>query len=121
MLVGRRRLCYTRGVGRRPVYTALLEAIFRLAEFLINFELNNRAKRLIVHYLNESREADLGGRAREAVRRYTQMEFPSVSRIKEKNREEELNVLDHLILQMEYEAKQLTAANPVIHHFELPG
>jgi hypothetical protein len=74
-----------------------------------------------VHYLNESRESNIGGRAREAVRRYTQMEFPSVRRIKEKNREEELNVLDHLILQMEYEARQLAAANPIIHHFELPA
>ena len=101
-------------------YAALLQAMFRLTEYLIDFELGNRARRLVVHYLNESRKPDLTGRAREAVGRYTQLDFPGIAEIKEKSRRE-LCTVDHLVLQMEYEARQLSALHPVILHFELPG
>jgi hypothetical protein len=89
----------------------LLEAMFRLTEYLINFELGNRARRLIVYYFNQSRNRSVGGRAREAVERYCQLEIPMVTELRNKPREE-LDIVDHLVLQLEHEAKQFAIQYP---------
>ena len=89
----------------------LLAAMFRLTEYLINFELGSRAKRLIVYYFNQSRSRSVGGRAREAVERYCQQEIPIAAELQGKPRAE-LDIVDHLVLQLEYEAKQFAIQYP---------
>jgi hypothetical protein len=89
----------------------LLEAMFRLTEYLINFELGNRAKRLIVYYFNQSRNRSVSGKAREAVERYCQVEVPVATELRTKPREQ-LDIVDHLVLQLEHEARQFALQHP---------
>lgn len=45
-------------------------------------------------------------RGREAVERYTNTMLPSLDRLKEKARISRLEPLDHLVLKLEYSAKE---------------
>jgi len=70
-------------------------------------ELRNTSKKVILNYLNESHHPELIKRARYAVTRYIQDDIPSLEEIREKSHHTELDGLDHLILKLEYEARQL--------------
>jgi hypothetical protein len=70
-------------------------------------ELRTTSKKLIINYINESKHLHLIDRARVAVKRYTQEDIPSLEEIRAKSEREELSLLDHLLLKMEYEARRL--------------
>ena len=55
----------------------LRSAIFNVAEYLTQRELSDHAKRLILHYFNESRESEAYDRAFSALARYYSDDIPS--------------------------------------------
>jgi hypothetical protein len=70
-------------------------------------ELRTTSKKLIINYINESKHLHLIDRARVAVKRYALEDIPSLQDIRERSQYQELSMLDHLVLKMEYEAKKL--------------
>ena len=83
-----------------------LRSIFAIIERLIHIELSDQGRGVIENYLNSAGAEDMAERARYAIFRYTQVELPSLDEIRQKNKRETLTEMDHLILKMEYEAKQ---------------
>jgi len=83
-----------------------LETVFKIIEHLTRSELRVSSKKLILYYLKDSGKLHLQDRAREAIRRYTYYEIPTLQGIREKAKREELTLLDHLVLKMEYMARQ---------------
>ena len=92
--------------GRIPDEQRFLNAVFAVVEHLTTMELRTTSKKLIINYINESKHLRLIDRARVAVKRYSLENIPSLEEIRQKPRGE-LTMLDHLVLKMEYEAKQL--------------
>lgn len=82
-------------------------SVFALVEFLAKTTLTNTSKRLLMAYVEEAAEGSAAGRVRSAIRRYMQVEVPSLDEIRQKSRTEELSKLDHLVLKMEFEASRL--------------
>lgn len=80
--------------------------MFNLIEQVNRQELRNSSKHLIINYIKESGEIRLADRGREAVERYTNTLLPSLQRLREKARLAPLEPLDHLVLKLEYAAKQ---------------
>jgi hypothetical protein len=84
-----------------------LISIFNVVEHLIGKDLPETGKRLIINYIQSSREVSPASRARGAVTRYLQADIPSLEEIREKSRASKLSKIDHLVLKMEYEADKL--------------
>ncbi|HUV07554.1 MAG TPA: hypothetical protein VMX75_07475 [Spirochaetia bacterium] len=74
---------------------------------MIKKELPDTSKRLIVYYLNESKSESMAAKARDSIVRYLQTDIPTLDEIRKRSRTSELTKLDHLILKMEYEGRQL--------------
>ncbi len=87
--------------------TAFLGAVFALVEFLAKTTITTSSKKLIIAYLNDAPGTKPAEKARSAIRRYIQEEVPSLEKIREKSKTEDLSELDHLVLKMEYEATRL--------------
>jgi hypothetical protein len=86
---------------------SFLLAIFAIIEHLNKSELTTTSKKLIINYVNESKEPIASEKARAAVRRYTQIVLPTLESLREKSRTKKLDALDHLVLKMEYQASRL--------------
>jgi hypothetical protein len=87
-------------------HSRYLAAVFELVEYVIKNELTNTSRNLIEHYLNDSSEDTMAGKARDAVMRYTQADVPTLQQIRTKSKTQELDNMDHLVLKMEYESKR---------------
>ena len=86
-----------------------LRSIFAIIERLIHIELSDQGRGVIENYLQTAAAEDMAEKARYAIFRYTQVELPSLDDIRKKNIDETtLSDMEHLILKMEYEAKQLS-------------
>jgi hypothetical protein len=88
-----------------------LRAIFTIIEHLIRIELSDQGRGVIENYIESAAANDMAEKARYAIFRYTQAELPSLDDIRKKNKTESLDMMDHLILKMEYEAKQLNESH----------
>ena len=86
---------------------AYLRSVFTIIENIIHIELSDQGRGVIENYLITAAADDYAEKARYAVFRYTQKELPSLDDIRRKNKLGELNEMDHLILKMEHESKQL--------------
>ena len=86
---------------------SFLLAVFAVIEHLNKSELTTTSKKLIIAYVNVASGLSIAEKARNAVRRYTQMVLPSLESIREKSRTVELDALDHLVLKLEYEASRM--------------
>ena len=84
-----------------------LRSVFTLIENIIHIELSDQGRGVIENYLDTAAAVDMAEKARYAIYRYTQIELPSLEEIRQKNKNESLSDMDHLILKMEYEAKLL--------------
>jgi hypothetical protein len=84
-----------------------LRSVFTLIENIIHIELSDQGRGVIENYLDTAAAVDMAEKARYAIYRYTQIELPSLDEIRQKNKNESLSDMDHLILKMEYEAKLL--------------
>jgi hypothetical protein len=84
-----------------------LRSVFTLIENIIHIELSDQGRGVIENYLDTAAAVDMAEKARYAIFRYTQIELPSLDEIRQKNKNESLSDMDHLILKMEYEAKLL--------------
>jgi hypothetical protein len=85
-----------------------LKSIFDIVEYMIKKELPSTGKNLITYYIEGSHEDSMQGKARDAITRYTQMEIPTLDEIRQKSDVSQLSQLDHLILKMEYEARNVS-------------
>ncbi len=85
-----------------------LRSVFTIIEKIIHIELSDQGRGVIENYLDTAGADDFAEKARYAIFRYTQLELPSLEDIREKNKTGELNEMDHLILKMEHESKQLS-------------
>jgi hypothetical protein len=83
-----------------------LDSIYRLVEHIIEHELLDTSKRLLINYIERSPEPTMAEKARAAVVRYLQKSIPTLDEIRSKSKTTDLNELDHLILKMEYEARR---------------
>jgi len=83
-----------------------LRSVFNIIEHLVHIELSDPSRGIVENYIDSAAATNMAEKARYAIYRYTQIELPSLEDIQKKNREEELSEMDHLILKMEYEAKQ---------------
>jgi hypothetical protein len=88
--------------------TRFYNSFFELVEMITANTINVSSKRLLMNYIVEAQDAQLGQRARSAIRRYMQKELPSLDELRLKSKSEELSRLDHLVLKMEYEASRAT-------------
>ena len=87
---------------------AYLRSIFTIIEKIIHIEMSDQGRGIIENYLDTAAADDYAEKARYAIYRYTQQELPSLDDIRKKNKTGELTEMDHLILKMEYESKQLS-------------
>ena len=95
-------------MGREQLRSAIFEAI----EYITQMELRVSSKRLILGYFNMSKRENSAERAREAVRRYTQTELPTLEEILSRSRENRATRLDRLLLAVEREARRFDAEPP---------
>lgn len=86
---------------------AYLRSIFDIIERLIKIEMTDQGRAVVENYLQNAGAEDYAGKARYAIFRYTEVELPSLDDIREKNKQDTLSEMDHLILKMEYESKQM--------------
>ena len=84
-----------------------LRSIFAIIEQLVHMELSTQGRGVIENYVNSAGAEDMADKARYAIFRYTQQELPSLDDIRQKNKTGHLSEMDHLILKMEFAAKQL--------------
>ncbi len=84
-----------------------ISAIFNIIEHLIESELTNTSKQLILRYLDTAGKVKHAAKARQVIQRYTQSTIPSLESIREKSKKQELEALDHLVLKMEYQARTM--------------
>lgn len=84
-----------------------LRSVIELAENIVHMRLSDQGKAVIENYIDSAAEESMSGKARNAIYRYTQYELPTLDQLREKNKTQELSQIDHLILKMEYEAKQV--------------
>ena len=82
------------------------ETVFQLVEYLLKTELRTTSKNLLINYMKESHAQLPAQRAREAVERYTYSSLPRLETIAQKSKHS-LTRIEHLVLQMEYAAKQV--------------
>lgn len=87
--------------------TAYLRSIFSIIERVIKIEMTDQGRGVVENYLDSAAAEDYAEKARYAIFRYTEIELPSLEDIRRKNKTEPLSEMDHLILKMEYESKQL--------------
>jgi len=87
-----------------------LRSIFTIIENIIHIEMSDQGRGLVENYLNAANAENYAEKARYAIFRYTQKEIPSLEDIRRKNKTVELSEMDHLILKMEYESKQLSGS-----------
>ena len=73
----------------------------------IKIEMTDQGRAVVENYLQNAGAEDYAGKARYAIFRYTEVELPSLDDIREKNKKDTLSEMDHLILKMEYESKQM--------------
>ena len=85
-----------------------LRSVFNIIEHLIKIEISDQGRGVIENYLNSAAAEDYAEKARYAIFRYTEIELPSLEDLRTKNKTESLNEMDHLILKMEYESRQLS-------------
>jgi hypothetical protein len=64
----------------------LRNAIFNVVEYLTQYQLSDQAKKLIIHYFNESKESGAYERALAAVARYYSDDIPAEEEIPERFR-----------------------------------
>jgi hypothetical protein len=62
----------------------LRNAIFNLVEYYTQYELSDQAKKLILHYFNESKEGSAYDRALQAISRYYADDLPPVEEMPER-------------------------------------
>jgi hypothetical protein len=89
----------------------LLEAIFELVEGVTKAEMTNTARRLLIEYFRTCPDETAAGRARGAIRRYTQWDPPSLDEVREHHRAGTMEDLDWRILKVENEARKLDEAD----------
>jgi hypothetical protein len=77
-----------------------LNAVFRVVEYITKAELTNSGKRLIISYINDSREASLAERARQAIIRYTQSHIPSFEESRKQAEAGSIDTLGRLLLEL---------------------
>lgn len=85
-----------------------LRSIFDIVERLIKIEMTDQGRAVVENYLQTAAAEDYAEKARYAIFRYTEVELPSLDDIREKNKRDTLSELDHLVLKMEYESKQMS-------------
>ena len=88
---------------------SFLLSIFAIIEHLNKSELPTTSKKLIINYINEASGESMVEKARSAVLRYTQIVLPTLDALREKARTMKLDLLDHLVLKLEYQASRLRA------------
>ena len=88
--------------------TLLMAAIFELVERATGAEMTNSARRLIIEYYREAPGATAAERARQAIRRYTQWEPPSLDEIRGRNQAGTMEDLDWRMLKVEHLAAKLS-------------
>lgn len=72
-------------------------------------ELRSTSKKILLNYINESPQASLIERARDAIGRYLQEDIPSLEEVRAKaDSGMRLDRIDHKILQLEYEARRFS-------------
>jgi len=86
---------------------AYLRSIFAIVERLIHIEMTDQGRAVVENYLKSAAAESYSEKARYAIFRYTEVELPSLEDIQAKNKTGTLTEMDHLILKMEYQAKQL--------------
>ena len=87
---------------------AYLRSIFDIIERLIGIEMTDQGRAVVENYLRTAAAEDYAEKARYAIFRYTEVELPSLDDIRSKNKTSTLTELDHFILKMEYESKQMS-------------
>jgi len=87
--------------------TAYLRSIFTIIERIINSEMTDQGRGVVENYLGTAAAEKYGEKARYAIFRYTEIELPTLEDIRKKSKTETLSRMDHLILKMEYESRQL--------------
>ena len=87
---------------------AYLRSIFNIIERIIGIEMTDQGRAVVENYLSTAAAKDFADKARYAIFRYTEVELPSLEDIRAKNKREHLSEMDHLVLKMEYESKQLS-------------
>jgi len=85
----------------------LLAAIFELVEGWTKAEMTNSARKLLIEYFRTCPEETAAGRARGAIRRYTQWDPPSLEQVRERHRAGAMEDMDWRILKVENEARKL--------------
>ena len=85
-----------------------LRSVFSIIERIIHIEMSDQGRGVIENYLDTAIADDFAEKARYAIFRYTQIELPSLEDLRKKNKTGQLNEMDHLILKMEHESKQLS-------------
>ena len=88
--------------------SAYLRSVFSIIERIIKIEMTDQGRGVIENYLDTAAADDYAEKARYAIYRYTEIELPSLEDIRRKNKTDTLNEMDHLILKMEYQARQLS-------------
>ncbi len=86
--------------------TDFYNSIYNIVENLLQCELRNTSKVLLKNYVAESNAVKAARKARDAIKRYTGKDLLTISEIREKSKNGELEALDHLILKMEFIAKE---------------
>jgi hypothetical protein len=87
---------------------AYLRSVFSIVEKIIHIEMSAQGRGVIENYLDSAEADDFAEKARYAIYRYTQLDLPSLEDIRKKNKTDQLDEMDHLILKMEHESKQLS-------------
>ena len=75
---------------RSEIYMSnkFISAIFNIIEHLIESELTNTSKQLILRYLDTAGTMKHAAKARQVIQRYTQSTIPSLESIREKSKKQ---------------------------------
>lgn len=85
----------------------LLDSVFELVERVTGAAMTNSARRLIIEYYREAPGASASERARQAVRRYAQWDFPSLDDIRGRHQAGTMEDADWRVLKVEHLAAKL--------------
>ena len=100
------------GVDIKP----FLFSYIAIIEHIIHTELADQSKAVVLNYLESTSGDTIAEKARSAVYRYTEVKLPTVEEIRARHTGSKLNILDHLVLKMEYEADRLPPDTRLFHH-----